>query len=106
MDVFLDLRDAGKVGSRISEKDVLSSLEKPGLLVIDEFQERGGSEWESRVMTNLIDKRYASNRPTIIIANYSIEDMRAGLPDSIKSRMRENGKAFTFDWESFRKPKP
>ena len=107
MDIFLDLRDANKTGSKTSEKDVLAKLEKAGLLVIDEFQERGGSEWENRVMSNLLDKRYAAQRPTIIIANFTPDEMKAALSDSVKSRMRENGKAFIFEWASFRNtPKP
>ena len=102
MDIFLDLRDANKSGSKVSEKDVLAKLEKSGFLVIDEFQERGGSEWENRVISNLIDKRYAAQRPTVIIANFTPDEMRGALSDSIKSRMRENGKAFVFDWPSYR----
>lgn len=103
MDIFLDLRDANKVGSKTSEKDVLAKLEKPGLLVVDEFQERGGSDWENRVISNLLDKRYAAKRPTILIANFTTEEIRGALSDSVKSRMRENGKAFVFDWESYRR---
>jgi len=103
MDVFLDLRDANKVGSKISEKDVLAKLEKPGLLLVDEFQERGGSDWENRVISNLLDKRYAAKRPTILIANFTTEEIRGALSDSVKSRMRENGKAFVCEWPSFRK---
>lgn len=102
MDIFLDLRDAGKKGSAISEKDVLAKLERCGLLVIDEFQERGASDWENRIISNLIDKRYSAKRPTIIIANFSREEMGAALSDSIKDRIRENGKRFDFDWDSYR----
>lgn len=103
MDIFLDLRDANKTGSKVSEKDVLARLEKPGLLIVDEFQERGGTDWENRVISNLLDKRYAAKRPTILIANFTTEEIRGALSDSVKSRMRENGKAFVCDWPSFRK---
>ena len=103
LDLFLDLRDAAQNNSGTSEKKVLAKLEKPGLVVIDEFQERGGSEWENRIVCNLIDKRYAANRPTILIANLSREDMARNLSDSIKDRIRENGKAIIFNWESYRK---
>lgn len=103
MDVFLELRDAGKVGSKVSEKDVLAKLENPGLLVIDEFQERGGSEWENRTMTNLLDKRYSAERPTIIIANIKREELKQNLSPSVLDRIRENGRGIVFDWESYRK---
>ena len=106
MDIFLDLRDAARNDSDTSEKKVLQRLESVGLLVIDEFQERGGSEWENRIICNLLDKRYSAERPTILIANYTREEMANALSPSVKDRIRENGKAIIFDWESFRKSKP
>lgn len=102
MDVFLDLRDAARNDSPLSEKKVLAGLESVGLLIIDEFQERGGTDWENRIICNLIDKRYAAQRPTILIANYTREEMAAALSPSVKDRIRENGKAIIFDWESYR----
>jgi DNA replication protein DnaC len=106
MDIFLDLRDAAQNNSGTSEKKVLGQLESAGLLVIDEFQERGGSEWENRIICNLLDKRYSAERPTILIANYTREEMAGSLSPSVKDRIRENGKAIIFDWESYRKMKP
>lgn len=111
MDIFLDLRDCNKRGADRSEKDVLESMAYVGLLVIDEFQERGESEWENRIISNLLDKRYATRRPTILIANYTQDEMKAALSPSVKDRMREAGKGFVFDWPSFRRqpnqtPKP
>ncbi len=102
LDLFLDLRDAAN-GKGSSEKQVLAKLEKPGLLIVDEFHERGGSEWENRIVGNLLDKRSAGGRPTLIIANYTIVQLQASLSDSVRDRMRENGKAFVCDWPSYRK---
>lgn len=106
MDIFLDLRDAAKNHSQTSEKQVLAKLEDCGLLVIDEFQERGETVWENRVMKNLMDKRYAAERPTIIIANLTRKELFAALGDSVLDRARENGKSIEFTWESYRKPQP
>lgn len=102
MDIFLDLRDASKNHVKSSEKAVLEKLESYGLLVIDEFQERGETEWENRVMKNLLDKRYSSCRPTIIIANMVRGDMGKALGDSVKDRIRECGTVIEFNWQSFR----
>ncbi len=82
---------------------MLDSLAYAGLLVIDEFQERGESEWENRIICNLLDKRYATRRPTILIGNYTVDEMKAALSPSVKDRMREGGRAFVFDWGSFRR---
>jgi DNA replication protein DnaC len=102
MDIFLDLRDAAQNNSGTSEKKVLERLEAVGLLVIDEFQERGGSDWENRIVCNLMDKRYSAQKPTIIIANYTREEMARALSPSVKDRIRENGRAIIFDWASYR----
>ena len=105
IDLFLELREAAQRDSKTSEKKVLDKLAAPGLLVIDEFQERGETEWENRIINNLIDKRYSAGRPTIIIANLTRTDLFAALGDSITDRARENGKSIEFDWPSFRKPR-
>jgi DNA replication protein DnaC len=102
MDIFLDLREASKNHVKSSEKEVLAKLSDCGLLVIDEFQERGETEWENRVIKNLIDKRYASGRPTIIIANLTRKQIFEALGDSIVDRARENGKSIEFNWPSYR----
>lgn len=104
MDIFLDLRHAAKNHVKSSEKEVLEILQSVGLLVIDEFQERGETEWENRIIKNVMDKRYAANRPTIIISNLSRKELFAALGESVIDRARENGKSIEFTWESYRKP--
>ena len=44
-----------------------------------------------------------TRRLTILIGNYTVEEMKAALSPSVKDRMREGGRAFVFDWGSFRK---
>ena len=102
IDLFLDLRHAAKNHVQSSEKEVLAKLADVGFLVLDEFQERGESEWENRIVNNLIDKRYAAGRPTIIIANLSRKELFATLGNSIVDRARENGKSIEFNWPSYR----
>jgi DNA replication protein DnaC len=106
MDVFLELRHASKNHVKSSEKEVLERLAAVGLLVIDEFQERSESEWENRIVKNLIDKRYANSRPTIIIANLTRKELFATLGESVIDRATENGKSIEFNWPSFRGGKP
>lgn len=107
MDIFLDLRHAKKAHVKSSEKEELAKLEAVGLLVIDEFQEKGELEWERWAMKNLIDKRYSSSRPTIIIANYTRKELFDEIGESIVNRAQENGKSIEFTWDSFRrKTKP
>jgi len=102
MDVFLELREAAKNHVKSSEREVIDKLASVGLLVIDEFQERGDTEWENRIMKNLLDKRYASERPTILIANMKRKEIFDALGASIVDRARENGKSIEFNWPSYR----
>lgn len=102
MDIFLELREASKNHIKSSEREVITALGNVGLLVIDEFQERGDSDWENRIMKNLLDKRYASGRPTIIIANMRRKEIFDALGASIVDRARENGKSIEFTWPSYR----
>jgi DNA replication protein DnaC len=99
MDIFLDLRDRS---AGHSEQAVLKKLTYCGLLVIDEFQERGETPFEDRIIINLLDKRYNDQRPTILIANLDRAGLSAMLSPSVKDRMRENGRSFLFDWKSYR----
>lgn len=101
MDVFISLRAAQDAGKGDIEK-----LSNVGLLVIDEFQERGETPFEDRMMTSILDRRYAGNKPTILISNHEKSGLVAALSPSVRDRMTENGKAFIFDWPSFRRVKP
>lgn len=88
---FLDLRATYKASSEECERDVIDQLAQPGLLVLDELQERGESAWENRSLTHLIDARYAGLRSTILIANMPQRDLEATLGPSILDRVREGG---------------
>ena len=103
LDIFVALRDASR-GNSDSESKILEKLSYCGLLVIDEFQERGETAYEERIVTNLLDKRYNNQRPTIIIANLGKKELGAMLSPSVRDRMRQEGKSFVFDWKSYRCP--
>lgn len=87
------------------EKSELKAIEewtRPELLVIDEAQVRGETDFENRILTHILDKRYDSLKDTIIISNLKREDFLTSLGRSITSRMTETGGIFEFAWESFR----
>ena len=52
MDVFLDVRAA--MNGRGPEADAVADWCRPALLVIDEIQERKGSEFEAGLLTHII----------------------------------------------------
>lgn len=95
--------DGGKsVGT---EQDVLRKYRKTRYLVIDEFHERGGSEWESRCLVNLIDHRYDDMLATVLIANLTPEQAQQSINPSILSRAQQTGGMVVCDWPSYREGK-
>ena len=107
MRFFLEVRATFRKASERSELDVIDDLAAAPLLVLDEIQERGETSFEDRLLTHVIDARYASNKPTVMIANLTKRELADSLGASIVDRARENGKSIEFSWESFRgKTKP
>lgn len=101
--LFLEIRDTFRADSEFSEMRVIKKYTDAGLLVIDEVQERGETDFENKKLTTIIDARYAYERPTILITNYSREKLAATLSPAVLDRIRENGCGLHFDWTSFRK---
>jgi hypothetical protein len=103
MGFFLDVRATYKKDSQETERDVIAALTRPGLLVIDELQERGETAFENRLLTHLVDARYGAMRPTIIIANLTAKELGETLGPSIVDRVFEDGKRIDFTWDSYRR---
>jgi DNA replication protein DnaC len=102
MRFFLEVRSSFRKDSTRSEMDILDELTQPALLVLDEIQERGETAFEDRLLTHIIDARYAAMRPTVLIANLTKAELTDSLGPSIVDRARENGKSIEFNWESYR----
>ena len=103
MRFFLEVRATFRKCSERSEIEVIDELTGSSLLILDEIQERGETPFEDRLLTHVIDARYAAMKPTILIANLTKAELSASLGESIVSRAQENGKSIEFNWESYRK---
>lgn len=92
-------------GSTQTEQ-LLESLEylcrEQEYLVIDEVHECDDAKFKTRILTDLIDRRYSACRDTILIANQTPEDFAATIGDSILSRLNEHGCIIECKWGSFR----
>ena len=106
MRFFLEVRATFRKDSEKSEMDVIDELAKADLLILDEIQERGETAFEDRLLTHVIDARYAAMKPTVLIANLAKSDLAESLGKSIVDRARENGKSIEFNWPSYREMKP
>jgi DNA replication protein DnaC len=99
----MEIRDTFRQDSEQSEMSVVRKYTEAGLLVIDEFQERGETQFEDRKITSIIDARYRNERPTILISNHSREEFASKLSAAVLDRIRENGCGLHFNWSSYRK---
>lgn len=85
-------------------EESLKFLAREDFLVIDEVHDCDDQKMKTRVLTDLIDRRYADRLDTILIANQTPEDFAVTIGDSILSRLGEHGAILPCEWASFRTP--
>lgn len=90
-------RDSGR--SELEELDILSRLD---LLVIDEIGVQFSSDAERVQLFDVINRRYADLRPTILVTNLTLAEIKETLGERAFDRFREVATVVTFDWPSFR----
>lgn len=102
IDIFVSLRATYGDHSTRNEGQAIAEWVRPDLLVIDEIHERGETQWEDRILVNILNKRYDALKDTIIIANLTAMEIERSLGPSIWARLCQTGGVVLFDWESFR----
>ncbi|WP_374473368.1 ATP-binding protein [Arenimonas sp.] len=92
---------------RARSQDNYRAVETADLLVLDELGAEGSHEFPARVLTAVLDRRYADQRPTILVSNLPDlpgetptlwEHLGAPLSDRVKATMQTLGCA----WGSLR----
>jgi len=90
-------------GTTDSETEAINRFVNVDLLVIDEVGVQAGSDNERNVLFSVLNERYENVKPTILISNEPVNSFKAYVGERVFDRFRENGgKAFIFDWTSFR----
>lgn len=73
------------------------------LLIIDEVGVQFGSPSELAILQEVINTRYESMLPTILISNLTLDQMKESIGERIVDRVTDGGRnRLTFGWESFR----
>lgn len=106
LNLFRAIKSTFHSESTQSQKTIYDDSAEASLLVIDEYHQRGRTEWEDLELTGIIDQRYQLGKPTILISNLNRKDFAAQLSPAVIDRIRENGLGLHFHWESFRGKKP
>jgi DNA replication protein DnaC len=90
-DFFQQLRatfsnDSGTYGRTDT---VFNEIARQDVLVIDDFGIQSDSEWEQRMLYDLVDARYEAELPTIITSNIDLDAVRTLFKGRIYSRFTE-----------------
>ena len=86
-----------------TESQVYADLIAPHLLVIDEVGVQHGTDFERTVLFEVINGRYEQVKPTIVISNLGMADLRNCLGDRAVDRLRDkSGLVVLFRWDSAR----
>jgi DNA replication protein DnaC len=98
-----EIKETYRKGSERSEKDVMQDYTDCHLLIIDEVGVQRGNDYETNMMFDVINERYENLRPTIVLSNLTLDELKLFLGERVFDRLRENGgKAFLLDWTSHR----
>lgn len=102
-DLFSDVKGTWGKLSADSETNVMDRYKNAAFLCLDECHERGETDWENRTMRNVLDHRYDSCLPTVLIGNWKEpQDICDSLGASITDRITETGGVVWCKWESYR----
>ena len=101
-DMFAEIRASFSEDAESDESEVISRFSYCPLLVLDEIQEVTWTDWNSRMLTRIVNKRYQNRLDTLIIGNVTVAELPAMVGPSITSRMQESGGIIVADWGSFR----
>ena len=86
-----------------TEADVYADLIRPDLLVIDEVGVQHGTDFERQVLFEVINGRYEKIKPTIVVSNLGVTELRQCLGDRAVDRLRDkSGVVVVFRWASAR----
>jgi DNA replication protein DnaC len=85
------------------EASALATFTDPDLLVIDEVGMQKGTEDEAIRLFDVINERYESMQPTVIISNLNVKDLGKYLTVRTMDRLLENHILVPFTWGSYRR---
>ena len=89
--------------SRESETQAIAALVFPDLLILDEVGVQFGSDTEKLILFDVLNERYEKRRPTLLLSNLTLDDVKSYLGERVFDRLREDGgEAIPFDWPSWR----
>lgn len=103
MRVMRAVKSTWRHNSETTEDSVLDHFASLDLLIIDEVGVQFGSASELAILQEIVNVRYESVLPTILISNLTFEQLKDSIGERIVDRVTNGGhNRLAFNWESFR----
>lgn len=97
------VRDTWSRDSHETESQAVATLVQPDLLILDEVGVQSGSDFEKHLLFDILNERYEKRRPTLLLSNLELAEVRGYLGERVFDRLREDsGEAVGFNWDSYR----
>lgn len=97
------VKDSWRKESQESESEAIALLTEPDLLILDEIGVQFGSDFEKNLLFDILNERYEKNKPTLLLSNLTVSEVKAFLGERVYDRLREDGgRCIPFDWASHR----
>lgn len=94
--ISLEIKSGFEKGGQ-DELDAIDSLIAKDLLIIDEFDVAKQSDFNHRLLFNIVNGRYNNMKPTVLISNLNNEEIKRTLDPRVYRRLKDqNGEFLTF----------
>ncbi|WP_158524117.1 MULTISPECIES: ATP-binding protein [Serratia] len=101
-ELFENHRATFSKDSPVKEADLLRDLCRLDLLVLDEVGLQKGSDYETNLLTNIVDRRQLQLKPTGMLTNKTFEEMVGMVGERVMDRQTDGGIWVPFTWASMR----
>ena len=102
---FLDMEIRSTYNSYAAKKteyELITHYCTLPFLVIDEIEKGKNEDAKMRCLSLICRERHERKRPLWLAGNCNYEWVKTVLDSSVIDRLKEKGKSFCFDWESYR----
>lgn len=97
------VKSTWRQSAEITEDEVIERFASLDLLIIDEVGVQFGSPTEMTILQEVVNARYESVLPTILISNLTFEQLKESIGERIVDRVTDGGRnRLAFGWESYR----
>lgn len=96
------VRDSWNRLSAKSSVQIIDEYVEFDLLIIDEFGVQSGTDNELNIIFDIVNARYADQKPIMALTNLSEVDFKKKVGERIFDRLTHKGVFLTMNWNSYR----